>query len=265
MKNLKILYIFLISGILPIFLFAKMESVCIKCHIESGDEYLMKPVREWEKSIHAENGISCHHCHGGNPKDEETAMSEEFGFIGIPKYEEVTSFCGKCHAGVKENYLKSAHGKALPVGPNCVTCHTAHSQKKAGLFLITPELCSTCHDFEKAEKIKFALMNTENTISNLYKRIENLWTEGFNVEDLNKLLFATRNSFRSLTHIVEVDYILSQTGGIYADLGKIEEEVKKKENILNRRKLIGAIIIVFFFLSAYIFGKLYQELKKEEK
>jgi len=261
MRNAKILFIFI--AIFSTKLFAKKETVCITCHLESGDEYLMKPVQEWQKSIHAENGISCHNCHGGNPKDEETAMSPEFGFVGVPEYEKVPEFCGKCHVGVKENYLKSAHGELLPDGPNCVTCHTAHSQQKAGLHLITPELCSQCHDYERAEKIKFALMNTENTISHLSKRIENLWTNGFDVEELNKMLFATRNSFRRLTHIVEVDYILAQTGGIYADLGKIEDEVKKRENILNRRKLIGAIIIVFLLISAYIFGKLHEELKKE--
>ena len=77
------------------------------------------------------------------------------------------------------------------------------------------------------------------------------------------MLFATRNSFRRLTHIVEVDYILAQTGGIYADLGKIEDEVKKREDILNRRKLVGVIIIIFLLISAYIFGKLHEELKKE--
>ncbi|MEO0254919.1 MAG: cytochrome c3 family protein [candidate division WOR-3 bacterium] len=263
MKNNKFIILFFL--IYPLKLFSYEKTVCIKCHLESGDEYLMKPVHEWEKSIHAENAISCHNCHGGNPKDEETAMSEEFGFIGKPKYEEIPEFCGKCHAGVKENYLKSAHGQTLPDGPNCVTCHTAHSQQKAGLFLINRELCSTCHDYERAEKIKFALMNTENTILKLSKKIEELWINGFNVDELNKNLFATRNSFRRLTHIVEVDYILEQTGGIYSDLGKIEEEIKKKEDILNRRKLLGAIVIIFFLISAYVFGKIYEELKREIK
>lgn len=242
---------------------AEKETVCITCHMESGEEYLIKPVVEWKKSVHFEYGISCHDCHGGNPKDEETAMSEEFGFVGVPEYEEVHEFCGKCHLGVKDNYLESAHGLTIPDGPNCVTCHTAHSQQKAGLHLINPDLCGTCHDYDRAEKIKFALLNTENTIKNLSKRIDILWTNGFYVEELNKMLFATRNSFRRLTHRVEVDYILEQTGGIYSDLKKIDAEMKKKEKILNQRKIAGIVLIVFLLVSAAIFHFLKKSIEEE--
>ncbi len=263
MKKVKFLIIlFFIFGFYDI-LNAKKENVCIECHLETGEESLMKPVEEWRKSVHSENGISCHHCHGGDPNDEDIAMAPEAGFIGVPEYEEIPEFCGKCHIGVKENYLKSAHGKTLPDGPNCVTCHTAHNQKKAGVYLINKELCSQCHSYERAEKIKFALLSTEKTISSLSKRIDNLWTNGFDAEQMRKMLFATKNSFRRLTHIVEVDYILQRTGDIYSELGKVENEVKEKEEILKNRNIVGAFIVIFLLISALLFDKLRKELIKK--
>lgn len=238
------------------------KNVCVDCHKEIEEESLKNPVLEWKKSIHAENGISCHNCHGGNPRDEEVAMDPEFGFVGIPEDSEIPDFCGKCHQGVRENYLKSEHG-ALEEGPTCVTCHTAHSQKRAGLYLINPDLCATCHTYERAEKIKFALMNTENEIKNLEKRIDNLWVNGMDVEMLKKMWFATKNSFGRLTHVVNVDYILQQTGGIYADLAKIEKEIEGKEDVLKKRKIVGIAVVIFFLISAFMFDRFYKILKKE--
>ena len=53
------------------------ESSCISCHREMGED-LAKPVELWQESIHKKNGISCHNCHGGNPKVQDmNAMNPE--------------------------------------------------------------------------------------------------------------------------------------------------------------------------------------------
>ncbi|MEN3045876.1 MAG: cytochrome c3 family protein [Candidatus Hydrothermales bacterium] len=254
----KILLIFLF----PISLFSYEKTVCIDCHLKLEDKALREAVYEWEKSIHAKYDISCHHCHGGNPKDEATAMSPEFGFIGIPKYEEIPEFCGKCHIGVKENYLKSAHSKNLPDGPNCVTCHTYHNQREAGIYLINPDLCGTCHDYERAEKIRSALLSTEEYIYNLTKRNDNLLYHGFNIEDISKKVFSAKNSFRSLTHVIDVSYILAQTESIKRELDNISKSIQKNEDIVKKRKIVGAFVIILFLISACVFGELYKELKR---
>ena len=68
---------------------------------------------DWRKSWHYQNGVSCQDCHGGDPKDAARSMQPESGFVGVPKPKMVPEFCGKCHLGIKENYLESGHGKAL--------------------------------------------------------------------------------------------------------------------------------------------------------
>src|SRR5512143_2111969 len=103
------------------------ESVCIKCH--SGLQgRLGAPPRDWKGSVHAANGISCNNCHGGDPTDMAMAMSPARGFLGKPTEMAIPGFCGRCHVGVKEDYLASAHGRALGKGgPQCVTCHSNHA------------------------------------------------------------------------------------------------------------------------------------------
>ena len=130
------------------------DSVCLQCHA-ALEGRLSAPVSAWRTSIHAQNGISCPDCHGGDPTDFAMAMDLERGFVGVPKYDEVPAFCGRCHVGVKEDYLHSAHGKALNSGgPQCVSCHGNHSVNQASLELINPTACSRCHEFGRADEIK---------------------------------------------------------------------------------------------------------------
>jgi len=235
-------------------LFAQIKNVCISCHKELEDD-LAKPVEEWKKSIHAENGVFCQHCHGGNPDNEEKAMDEEEGFVGAPEENEIAIFCGKCHVAVKENYLKSPHGKALKGEvpyPTCVTCHTAHSQKGVSLELINEELCGSCHSYERAEKIRFAMVNTENKINSLRERAKKVWRRGFKIKREEDALFAVRNAFHQLTHVLDVDKILTETGKIIFDLSRIELQIVKKEKTIRRRKLAGVVLIAFFLIVAYL-------------
>ena len=62
----------------------RTETVCIQCHGAQPGR-LGEPVKLWRDSIHAENGISCNDCHGGDPKDLANAMSPARGFLGVPK------------------------------------------------------------------------------------------------------------------------------------------------------------------------------------
>ena len=55
------------------------ESVCLQCHAGmSGD--LSAPVADWQTSVHAANGISCHDCHGGDATDMAMAKNPEHRF-----------------------------------------------------------------------------------------------------------------------------------------------------------------------------------------
>ena len=226
---------------------------CISCHTEMGGD-LAKPVELWEESIHKQNGIYCNDCHGGNPDLQDMdAMSPQEGFVGAPTVEEVPKFCGKCHVAVMENYMKSPHWltekKKHPV---CTTCHTAHHQQRATLGLINEKNCSRCHTYERAKKIKFVMQGTETEINQLNKSIEKVKQEGFDTKSLEDALFANRNQFHRLTHVLSVDLIIDKTGTITDDLKKIGNDVQADENIIRRRKIFGAILVAFLFISAFV-------------
>jgi nitrate/TMAO reductase-like tetraheme cytochrome c subunit len=231
----------------------EQESSCISCHTEFGDE-LAEPVKLWQESIHKQSGISCNNCHGGNPELQDMeAMSPKEGFVGFPKGEEVPEFCGKCHVAVMENYMKSPHWLTeKEKRPVCTTCHTAHHQQRATVALINEEDCSRCHTYERAKKIRFVMEGTEMKIDQLNKSIEKVKEEGFNTQSLEAALFANRNLFHRLTHVLSVDLIIDRTGTITDDINKIEKAVKDDETTIKRRKIFGAILIAFLFISALV-------------
>ncbi len=230
-----------------------VEIVCIQCHAKLPGKY-GEPVKLWQGSIHAENGIACNSCHGGDPKDAANAMSPARGFLGAPKETAIPAFCGRCHVGVLKDYLTSLHGKALGRGgPTCVTCHGNHNVVKASLDLINEKSCSRCHSFKQAEKIKAAMYETEKMILNIETRTAGFKQQGVEVDRLEKGLFSIRNSFHSLFHTVD-------TGKVGTESARIQTELKKLEYILNgideqlqKRKLIGAGAVAGALLAALLF------------
>jgi hypothetical protein len=219
------------------------EIVCIDCHGKLPGKY-GEPVKLWQGSIHAENGIACNSCHGGDPKDAANAMKPERGFLGAPKEAAIPGFCGRCHAGVYRDYLDSAHGKALGKGgPTCVTCHGNHRVVKASLDLINEKACSRCHGFEQAEKIRTAMGGTERRILEIEARTAGFRGKGIDTDRLEKSLFAERNRFHSLFHTVDVAKVTGESGRIAESLQKIEVQQNEIDQTLRKRKIAGAFAV----------------------
>lgn len=228
------------------------EPVCIQCHFQLPEKY-SRPVKLWRGSIHAENGISCNGCHGGDPKDSVNAMSPARGFLGAPKEPAIPAFCGRCHVGVMKDYLASAHGRMLGKGgPTCVTCHGNHQVVKAALELISEKNCSRCHSFERARVIREAMQETETTITAIDGRISAFKKIGTDTEKLEKELFAARNRFHSLFHNVDVELVKKESARIQADLKKIEAALAGRDAALRKRKIAGAAAVSFMLLAALV-------------
>ena len=149
------------------------ESTCVTCHSElDDDEELIAPVHAMRVDLHAERGISCHDCHGGDPTsdDEDGAMDEEGGFVGIPGRAEQPEFCGRCHSdaaymrqynpGLRLDqvalYWTSRHGELLSSQGDanvatCVDCHGAHgilepTDPRSPVYAANvPATCGQCH------------------------------------------------------------------------------------------------------------------------
>lgn len=229
------------------------EIVCIQCHSKLPGKF-GEPVKLWQGSIHAENGIACNSCHGGDPKDAAMAMNPARGFLGVPKEAAIPGFCGRCHVGVLKDYLSSLHGRALGRGgPTCVTCHGNHHVVKASLDLINEKSCSRCHSFQQAEKIKAAMNETENMILSIETRTAAFKQQGVDADRLEKGLFAVRNSFHSLFHTVDTGHVVAESGRIKAELKKLEQSLDGIDEQLHKRKLIGAGAVAGALLAALLF------------
>jgi hypothetical protein len=228
------------------------EIVCIQCHGAMPGKF-GEPVKLWQGSIHAENGIACNACHGGDPGDAANAMKKERGFLGVPIYNDVPAFCGRCHVGVLKDYLASGHGRALAKGgPNCVVCHGSHQIVRASLELINEKSCSRCHSYDRAKLIRGAMQETEGIIVALDARIAGFKQVGTDTERLEKELFAVRNRFHSLFHNVDVKKVVAESAQIKGELHKITAVLNGLDEQGRRRKLVGAVAVSATLLAALL-------------
>jgi predicted CXXCH cytochrome family protein len=141
---------------------------CLDCHEGLGGDNA-QVVEDWQSSIHAERGITCADCHGGdlNADDRAAAMSAQAGFVGVPDRTEIPDLCGSCHADVVlmrqyglptdqlAQYRESFHGQQLSEGDikvaTCWDCHDEHATPEtndpsASVYRTNvPQLCARCH------------------------------------------------------------------------------------------------------------------------
>ncbi|MDR3772504.1 MAG: cytochrome c3 family protein [Terracidiphilus sp.] len=130
---------------------------CSACHADNGmaKKHGLAPVYpSYIDSIHgfalSKEGLlvaaNCQSCHGSHHILSRKDPASPTNKVNVP------ATCGKCHAGITENYLGGVHGKAIASGnmkaPVCSDCHTAHAieQPTADAFRMrsTP-ICGSCH------------------------------------------------------------------------------------------------------------------------
>jgi nitrate/TMAO reductase-like tetraheme cytochrome c subunit len=145
------------------------KTSCLNCH--EGQEN----VQHFKDDVHAEVGLSCHDCHGGNPDpaaDMDVAKDRKFPgnpFRGAPERASIPDFCGKCHSSAEymkrfnpaarvdqvTEYWTSGHGKRLKANDTsvatCIDCHSVHDIRRkanpeAPVYATNvAQTCSRCH------------------------------------------------------------------------------------------------------------------------
>ncbi len=144
------------------------ENKCIACHRDLGGEQA-QITDDWMESAHAERGVGCVSCHGGDPtlEDAAAAMSPEAGFLGPLPKERIPGLCGSCHSRLDlmraydlptdqfDQYWQSKHGQGLLEGDTnvatCFDCHDGHrvlatSDPASRVYpLNEPAMCAGCH------------------------------------------------------------------------------------------------------------------------
>jgi hypothetical protein len=148
---------------------AAAPNTCLDCHA-SLDAPLKVTPDQFAQDIHAQKGLTCASCHGGDPaKDDMDAMAKTAGFHGKPDRKDIPALCGKCHGDAAfmrqynpslrtdqlSQYLTSVHGKQLAKGDTkvavCIDCHSVHGIRPARdpRSTVHPtnvaQTCSRCH------------------------------------------------------------------------------------------------------------------------
>lgn len=137
------------------------QSSCIRCH--SQQRFLVTHPRlyhyflNWKDSIHAQEGVSCVDCHGGNPQANDMRHAHagrtkgHRSVMSAVNYKNIPATCAKCHSEVADSFRKSAHYRHLVAkgqarqGPNCVTCHGAMNTSVLNVNDVKAA-CARCHN-----------------------------------------------------------------------------------------------------------------------
>ncbi|MBI3895933.1 MAG: cytochrome c3 family protein [Acidobacteria bacterium] len=146
------------------------QNTCLVCHSHLGGQ-LASPTGPFPTDVHAEKGLTCASCHGGDPTsmDIRVAMNPARGFRGRPSRQEIPAFCGRCHSNADymhrfnptaktdqvAQYNTSVHGKRLREGDRrvavCINCHSVHDIKMVNdptspvYPTNVPDTCGKCH------------------------------------------------------------------------------------------------------------------------
>lgn len=142
---------------------------CVTCHLELEEE--TGPAHLFSRDIHAQRGLGCIDCHGGDPAaDDMDLVRKARDYRGVPGYLEIPQFCARCHSDAAymrghnpslptdqlEKYRTSIHGQQLfekkdTRVANCVSCHSVHDMGDPKLPYSTthpqnvPKTCGKCH------------------------------------------------------------------------------------------------------------------------
>ena len=223
---------------------AEAEDNCIACHRDAKllvtNRKLYDYYRNWQRSIHAQESVSCADCHGGNPeaatREEshrgvggESSTSSAVNFANVP----VT--CGGCHGDVEEAYRESAHFEHLmkaedgKQGPNCVTCHDSMSTLTLDVTTVG-QTCLHCHNDESGnhpeipDEARMALgrfLSIERFRRYVVRRADSAET-GLFLEGID----ARRGDLSILWHTLDLERIDAETVGILDALREKRDEIR---------------------------------------
>ncbi len=127
------------------FVWAQTKDSCLDCH-SNLPEPLGVSVEIYSQNVHAQKGLTCAACHGGDPSsdDPEKAMSRAAGWKGKIERKQIPELCASCHSdadrmkkynpGLRvdqfQQYKTSVHGIKWAQGDTkvavCTDCHGVH-------------------------------------------------------------------------------------------------------------------------------------------
>ncbi len=235
------------------------QNNCIECHRKKTGKQAA-PVTELQNSIHFENNVLCHNCHGGDP-DADTfiaAKGKNTNYIGVPKKEDIQIVCGQCHDKIRQYFAAGPHKEKSKL--NCVFCHKNHTVLKASHDLIRIDFCNQCHthNIEFIDLLKSTLLSSDFSLYNAQSTIAGLAQKDYySVEfenELKKAYDASREQGQ-VFHTFDLNEINKKTYIIVSTDEKINSKIEELEKLIRtrkERKLIGIGVVIFLLISAMV-------------
>jgi len=150
--------------------FGQAVNSCLDCH-SAMPEPLGVTQEKFSHDIHAQKGLTCTDCHGGDASsyDPDVSMSRRAGWKSKIDRKQVPQLCGSCHSNPThmkqynpslrtdqlDQYHTSMHGKRLAAGDIkvavCTDCHSVHDIRPPSdpRSTVNPvnvaKTCSRCH------------------------------------------------------------------------------------------------------------------------
>jgi len=158
-----------------------IPETCESCHLsrvktKKGSAF----IQQYNQSSHyialQRAGLSlsatCFNCHGGH---DVKATSDPGSRVSRKN---IIDTCGRCHVGIRKDYLEGVHGKDYVKGikdvPVCTDCHSEHrilSPRDLNSVVYATKVagvCSRCHDDERLARQYGLLTSRLKTYSNSY-------------------------------------------------------------------------------------------------
>jgi predicted CXXCH cytochrome family protein len=149
---------------------AQAKNSCLECHALLP-EPLGVSAEEFSSSIHAQKGLTCTSCHGGDAStdDLDKSMGAAAGFRRNVGRAQIPALCARCHSDAAymrtfnpslrtdqfSQYQTSVHGKRLAMNDTkvavCTDCHTMHNIRppndpQSSVYpLNVAQTCGHCH------------------------------------------------------------------------------------------------------------------------
>src|SRR6516165_7356284 len=149
---------------------AQSKDSCLDCH-SALPEPLGVTQEKFSQDVHAQRGLTCASCHGGDPTsdDPDKSMSRKAGWKGKIERKQIPQLCGSCHsdpAYIRQfnpslrtdqlaQYQTSVHGKRWAAGDTkvavCTDCHSVHDLRAPSdpRSTVNPvnvaQTCGRCH------------------------------------------------------------------------------------------------------------------------
>lgn len=164
--------------------YGQTPNSCLDCH-SALPEPMGVSQEKFNQDIHAQKGLTCATCHGGDPTsdDPDKAMSRKAGWKGRIDRKQIPQLCGSCHSAPAyirqfnpslrtdqlDQYHTSVHGKRLAAGDTkvavCTDCHSVHDLRTPSdpRSTVNPvnvaTTCARCH--ADANYMKGYLIHTD--------------------------------------------------------------------------------------------------------